>query len=70
MRITPKKSNTIHASATAVTQDADLSTGAEDRQRSIANAAYFKAESRGFEPGQDLRDWLEAEAEFDRQRRH
>lgn len=29
----------------------------------IAIAAYFKAEARGFQPGQDIGDWLEAEAE-------
>jgi hypothetical protein len=32
----------------------------------IAIAAYFKAESRWFEPGRELDDWLAAEAEFDR----
>lgn len=29
----------------------------------IAIAAYFKAQSRGFEPGHELEDWLAAEAE-------
>jgi len=28
----------------------------------IAEAAYYRAEERGFEPGHDLEDWLEAEA--------
>lgn len=32
---------------------------------SIALAAYFKAEARGFEPGGELDDWLAAEAEFE-----
>ena len=27
----------------------------------IAELAYFKAEARGFEPGHELEDWLEAE---------
>jgi hypothetical protein len=30
----------------------------------IAEAAYFKAESRGFIPGHELDDWLEAEIEY------
>ncbi len=30
----------------------------------IAELAYYKAESRGFEPGHELDDWLEAEWEF------
>ena len=28
-----------------------------------AEIAYYKAESRGFEPGYELDDWLEAERE-------
>ncbi len=35
-----------------------------DRDSKIAELAYLKAESRGFEPGQDLGDWFEAEQEF------
>lgn len=30
----------------------------------IAKLAYFKAERRGFVPGYELDDWLEAEQEF------
>lgn len=30
----------------------------------IAEAAYFKAERRGFAPGDDFKDWLEAEREI------
>ena len=35
------------------------------RQRYIAEAAYFKAEKRGFAQGGELGDWVEAEAEVD-----
>jgi hypothetical protein len=31
----------------------------------IAEAAYYCAEKRGFEPGHELEDWLEAEARID-----
>ncbi|MGZ8906849.1 MAG: DUF2934 domain-containing protein [Methylobacter sp.] len=29
----------------------------------MAELAYFKAENRGFAPGHELEDWLEAEQE-------
>jgi hypothetical protein len=34
------------------------------RGRRIAEAAYYRAERRGFEPGHELEDWLAAEAEI------
>lgn len=37
----------------------------DERQRFIAEAAYFKAERRGFAGGGELEDWIEAEAEID-----
>ncbi len=37
----------------------------EDRHASIAEAAYFRAEHRGFAPGHELEDWLAAEEEVD-----
>ena len=35
------------------------------RQQMIAEAAYFRAEHRGFSGGDAVRDWCEAEAEID-----
>lgn len=35
----------------------------EARRRRIAERAYRRAEQRGFAPGQELDDWLAAEAE-------
>ncbi|MGO9930269.1 MAG: DUF2934 domain-containing protein [Steroidobacteraceae bacterium] len=37
----------------------------ENRQACIAEAAYFIAQRRGFAPGHELDDWLEAENEVD-----
>ena len=37
---------------------------AEDRYEMIAEAAYYKAEQRGFEIGEHELDWLEAEHEL------
>jgi len=39
----------------------------EERCHQIAEAAYYKAEKRGFEPGHEMEDWLEAEAETEQQ---
>ena len=36
-----------------------------ERRRWIATAAYLRAEKRGFAPGYELQDWLEAEAEIE-----
>lgn len=37
-----------------------------DRQQRIATAAYYRAEQRGFNSGNEMQDWLEAESEIDR----
>ena len=41
--------------------------GSQDctRERMIAEAAYFHAERRGFAPGNEVSDWLHAEAEIE-----
>jgi Protein of unknown function (DUF2934) len=36
----------------------------QERQQWVATAAYFKAQRRGFAPGQEASDWLEAELEI------
>jgi len=36
----------------------------EDMASRIAVSAYYKAEARGYEPGHEIQDWLEAEAEM------
>lgn len=35
----------------------------EDVRRQIEEAAYYRAKQRGFEPGHELEDWIEAESE-------
>ena len=44
---------------------AKLNLAGEDRRQLIAEAAYFRAERRGFHPGKELEDWLAAEIEVD-----
>jgi hypothetical protein len=42
---------------------------AQEIYRMIRETAYFKAEARGFAPGVELQDWLDAEKEV-KQRLH
>jgi len=49
------------AMATGVGPEPAADDGA--RRRRIAERAYRRAERRGFAPGQELDDWLAAEAE-------
>jgi hypothetical protein len=65
-------------SATAQSSDAQITGGSlerreipsfsDSREQRIAEAAYWRAERRGFEPGHELDDWLQAEREIDDQR--
>jgi len=55
----------------AVIADIRRSTGsrslsAEERDRVIAQVAYYRAMRRGFAPGGELEDWLIAEREVSR----
>jgi hypothetical protein len=42
-----------------------LEISPELRRTMIAEAAYWRAERRGFEPGHEMEDWFAAEAEVD-----
>ncbi|HNR23496.1 MAG TPA: DUF2934 domain-containing protein [Steroidobacteraceae bacterium] len=44
----------------------DREARAGARRAMIAEAAYFLAEKRRFEPGHEIEDWLTAEAEIAR----
>lgn len=41
-----------------------LPAAQEDFRARVAERAYYKAEQRGFEPGHEAQDWLEAEQEL------
>jgi hypothetical protein len=55
----------------AAAEPAERTTGypsfVDPQQRAglIAQAAYFRAQKRGFAPGHEMEDWLAAEAEVD-----
>ena len=38
---------------------------ARERHHRISEAAYYRAQRRGFVPGAELEDWFEAEKEVD-----
>lgn len=46
----------------------EIPSFSDDRARRIAERAYWRAEQRGFAPGGELNDWLEAEREYDASR--
>jgi hypothetical protein len=48
-------------------QQRELPSFSESREARIAEAAYWRAERRGFAPGGELEDWLSAEKEIDEQ---
>jgi Protein of unknown function (DUF2934) len=56
----PRQRRTKSPSAAALPQD---------RHASIAEAAYFRSQNRGFLPGHELEDWLAAEEEIDQRLR-
>lgn len=55
------------AAAEAMRSDGETELTPEERDRMIAEAAYYRAARRGFAPGHELEDWLAAEAEIDRE---
>ncbi len=44
-------------------EEGEKRVSAQAREQMIAVAAYYRAQRRNFDPGQELEDWLEAEAE-------
>jgi hypothetical protein len=55
-----------HESAPSPVFTQNPSIDQEGRRRKVAEAAYYRAEARGFATGYELQDWLDAEAEIDR----
>jgi hypothetical protein len=59
----------IHLPDTEVTatqlERREIPSFSESREARIAEAAYWRAERRGFSGGQELDDWLAAEKEVD-----
>ena len=47
-------------------QSAGSTSNADDRFQMISEAAYYRALGRGFDGGDPVEDWLEAESDIDR----
>jgi len=59
--VTDPLSKTGGAAAPTLTQGIP----SPSREAQIATAAYYRAEQRGFAPGNELADWLSAERQVD-----
>lgn len=57
---------TVRKQQPAKPRPAPLAQPARDLSKLIAEAAYYRAEQRGFAPGRELDDWVAAEAEVRR----
>lgn len=62
-------SEQLHTARTQAASRKNTAVSADERERMIAEAAYFRAQQRGF-TGDPLEDWLSAEAEVDRRLRN
>jgi hypothetical protein len=61
----PAKSAAPRARKTAKKTTTPVAVSEDVRRGMIAEAAYLRAERRGFAPGGEAEDWLAAEAEVD-----
>ncbi|MDP2071977.1 DUF2934 domain-containing protein [Methylotenera sp.] len=44
--------------------ESEQTPSADDKVNYIAVSAYYRAAARGYAPGHEIQDWLEAEAEL------
>jgi hypothetical protein len=65
----PRQQQQAQATAAPDTAEAAASAAEDPRYAAIAETAYYKAEQRGFEPGNDQQDWFEAEREHEARER-
>ena len=62
----PSANTSTDTEVTAATLERrEIPSFSESREARIAEAAYWRAERRGFTAGQELDDWLAAEKEVD-----
>ncbi len=66
MKKSPSRRKRNECKATVVSEPTYTSNDTNRLER-IALAAYYKAQARGFVPGHEMDDWLEAQAEIDQQ---
>lgn len=59
----PRKRTSEQRAAPVSTSNVRAEMSPEETRRQIAEAAYYRAKQRGFAPGHELEDWIEAESE-------
>jgi hypothetical protein len=59
----PRTATSEPRSAPVTTGNARAQASPEEIRKLIAEAAYYKAKERGFQPGHELEDWVQAESE-------
>ena len=62
-RAQPKPLQSQRPSKAAPDTNPGAKLSPEEVYRLIQESAYFKAKERGFAPGHEVQDWIEAEAE-------
>jgi len=70
VKVTVKKRAPRKADEAKTITSATQFVGPEQRAALIAEAAYLRAEQRGFAPGHEVEDWLAAESEVDAKLMH
>jgi hypothetical protein len=63
----PEKLPARRSSARSAVAPANSEVPPDERHRMIAEAAYHRAQQRGFTNGDPLQDWLDAEAQLEMQ---
>lgn len=59
-----RSSGNMNSEARSSTAKSPSKISREERLHMIEQAAYFRAEQRGFSGGDEMQDWLDAEAEI------
>ena len=60
-----RRAEPVKPGAPATGTSPRISVSEEARRAMVAEAAYLRAERRGFAPGDEAEDWLASEAEVD-----
>ena len=60
---TPARTPAKTAKPQSFTGNARADVSPDELRKLISEAAYYRAKQRGFTPGHELEDWIQAEAE-------
>jgi hypothetical protein len=64
MKTTEAKCNVEASTKAKVSETTKPTESSEEQRKCISTCAYFKAQARGFAPGHEIDDWVQAEAEI------